>query len=157
MGTELIWNLRERLREHQKQEPERWEGIKDDDVCDVLKNFHKDFGHVNIQRHLNLEKWLRKIVDDKPNKVFREENIHTLTEPLARVFGGSTRYEFSVRGSWYKGVERIDDILIVVEFCARSSIMARKFIRETAVNYLRRVAGEDVVLVQEIPIRGFLW
>lgn len=84
-------------------------------------------------------------------------NIHTLTGPLTRVFGGSTNYEFSDRGSWYKGTERIDDILIVVEFCAKSSIMARKFIRETAVNYLRLVAGEDAVLVQEIPIRGFLW
>ena len=61
-----------------------------------------------------------------------------------------------VRGSWYKGANQIDDLLIVIEFCAKSSLVARKFIETTVVRYLREIAGEDCVLVQEIPIRGYL-
>lgn len=108
-------------------------------------------------RHLNLESWLRSIVDSEVAKALGSPTIHKLTEPLTRVFGGSTRYEFGVRGSWYKtAAERVDDMLITVEFCAQSSIMARQFIEATVVNYLRRIAGEAYVMVQEIPIRGYL-
>ena len=108
-------------------------------------------------RHLNLESWLRSIVDSEVAKALGSPTIHNLTEPLTRVFGGSTRYEFGVRGSWYKtAAERVDDMLITVEFCAQSSIMARQFIEATVVNYLRQIAGEAYVMVQEIPIRGYL-
>lgn len=34
--------------------------------------------------------------------------------------------------------------------------MARQFIEPTVVNYLRKIAGEAYVMVQEIPMRSYL-
>jgi CheY-like chemotaxis protein len=148
--------------DEEREKDNRWKNIPPPDkkISEVLDGFLEALKSSEINRCITLESWLRHIVDMKPGAIINGEgrkDIHSLTEPLARVFGGSTRYEFSVRGSWYKEANRIDDILIVVEFCAKSSIIGRKFIRETAVKYLSKVAGEDVVLVQEIPIKGFLW
>jgi hypothetical protein len=160
-GNYATKQLLEKIKEEIEKD-DRWKNITnfDDSISKILDGFLKALKSSKINSHFTLESWLRNIVDNKPGKILNKEereDIHTLIEPLARVFGGSTRYEFSVRGSWYKGAKRIDDILIVVEFCARSSIIGRKFIRETAVKYLSKVAGEDVVLVQEIPIKGFMW
>jgi hypothetical protein len=80
-----------------------------------------------------------------------------LIKPLTQVFGGATSYELGIRGSWYDSTaQKIDDTVIMVEFCAKSSLMAKEFIEKTVIRYLRQVAGEDVVLLQEIPIRGRL-
>lgn len=126
-------------------------------VASLLDRFWSLLTAEQFARHLNLESWLRSIVDSEVAKALGSPTIHRLTEPLTRVFGGSTRYEFGVRGSWYKtAAERVDDMLIAVEFCAQSSIMARQFIETTVVNYLRKIAGEAYVMVQEIPIRGYL-
>jgi hypothetical protein len=154
--------LTEKINEEKIKDKERWENIDspNESISKISDGFLDALKSSKINRHITLESWLRHIVDKKPGTIFNNgedrEDVHSLIEPLARVFGGSTRYEF-MRGSWYKGDKRIDDILIVVEFCAKSSIIGRKFIRETAVKYLSTVAGEDVVLVQEIPIKGFLW
>ncbi len=156
-GDAIKDRLNDEIKKDKKKEKDRWKNVKDEDIEEILNGFLNAITDNSIRRHLNIEKWLRAIVDDSPNKILNQENIHSLTEPLARVFGGSTRYEFSVRGSWYKDQNRIDDILIVVEFCAKSSILAKRFIRETAVDYLKHIAGEDLVLVQEIPIHGYFW
>jgi CheY-like chemotaxis protein len=80
-----------------------------------------------------------------------------IIKPLTQVFGGVSSYELGIRGSWYDAEsQKIDDTIIVVEFCAKSSLMAKEFIEKTVVRYLKQVAGEDVVLLQEIPIRGRL-
>jgi len=85
-------------------------------------------------------------------------DVTALTRPLSLLFGGSTRYEFSARGSWYKSAgERVDDILIVVEFCAQSSIVARQIIKDLAVRYLGKVAGEEAVMVQEVSTDAHIW
>jgi flagellar assembly factor FliW len=159
LGDDAKKKLLEKINEDRNNDKDRWKYVPDPDqsIQVILDNFLKALKGRGFNEYITLESWLRHIVDNKPSKIFIREDIHSLTGPLARVFGGSTRYEFSVRGSWYKGDKRIDDILIVVEFCAKSSIIGRKFIRETAVKYLSTVAGEDVVLVQEIPIKGFLW
>ena len=86
------------------------------------------------------------------------EDISPLTRPLSRLFGGSTRYEFTARGSWYdEKNKRVDDLLIVVEFAARSSIVARHVVEDLAVHYLSEVAGEDKVMVQEISTNAHFW
>jgi hypothetical protein len=80
-----------------------------------------------------------------------------IIKPLTQVFGGVSSYELGIRGSWYDDKsQKVDDTVIVVEFCAKSSLMAKEFIEETVVRYLKQVAGEEVVLLQEIPIRGRL-
>lgn len=160
LGNKVRKKLMDGINYERKKDAARWKNAAPFDISEILDGFLEAIEDVQIKSHINLESWLRHIVDMKPGTIINGEgrkDIHSLTEPLARVFGGSTRYEFSVRGSWYKEANRIDDILIVVEFCAKSSIIGRKFIRETAVKYLSKVAGEDVVLVQEIPIKGFLW
>ncbi|TYQ30497.1 response regulator [Pseudanabaena sp. UWO310] len=80
-----------------------------------------------------------------------------IIKPLTQVFGGVTCHELGIRGSWYDATaKKIDDTVIMIEFCAKSSLMAKQFIEKTVIRYLRQVAGEDVVLLQEIPIRGRL-
>lgn len=154
--TELEQELKEKITDEINNEPERWENIDLEDVDTIISSFVKQIDDFNIKRHTNLESWLRYMVETNLNEGDRKD-IHTLTEPLARVFGGSTRFELGVRGSWYEGTARIDDIIIVVEFCAKSSILGRKFIRDTAVNYLLGDVGREyAVLVQELPIKGFL-
>ncbi len=150
LGDRLKQDLQEKIREE-------WQGERNDGinaVSSVTDRFIEVILDKSIQEHLTLEAWLRASVDRKVNNKFKD--INTITQPLTKVFGGATRYEFSVRGSWYKGANQIDDLLIVIEFCAKSSLIARKFIETTVVRYLREIAGEDCVLVQEIPIRGYL-
>jgi hypothetical protein len=166
LGDYVKAKLSEKINYEKNNDKDRWKDVPNPDGL-ILDDFLAALRSSEINNHITIERWLRHIVDMKPREISKMEDlkdkledrkdIHSLTEPLARVFGGSTRYEFSVRGSWYKGEKRIDDILIVVEFCAKSSIIGRRFIRETAVKYLSTVAGEDVVLVQEIPIKGFMW
>jgi hypothetical protein len=80
-----------------------------------------------------------------------------IIKPLTQVFGGVSSYELGIRGSWYDAdSKKVDDTIIVVEFCAKSSLMAKEFIEKTVIRYLKEVAGEDMVLLQEIPIRGRL-
>jgi hypothetical protein len=80
-----------------------------------------------------------------------------IIKPLTQVFGGVSSYELGIRGSWYdENSEKVDDTVIVVEFCAKSSLMAKEFIEKTVVSYLKQIVGEDIVLLQEIPIRGRL-
>ncbi|MGD2084549.1 MAG: hypothetical protein PVH61_00045 [Candidatus Aminicenantes bacterium] len=162
LRNDVKTKLSEKIKDEKLKDEKRWENIPtpDESISKILDGFLDALKSSKFIRYITLESWLRHIVDKKPSIIFNgqdRKDIHSLIEPLARVFGGSTRYEFSVRGSWYKGEKRIDDILIVVEFCAKSSIIGRKFIRETAVKYLSKIAGEDVVLVQEIPIKGFMW
>lgn len=170
----LLGDLKEGVIKASKQEGHRWTGIREDaiegEIEKTIKKFIKDVKDVSILRHLSLEAWLRATVDKKVKEKTKSE-MDTFTEPLARVFGGATRYEFSVRGSWYpeksdpdKGnrtdgvrrADRVDDILIVIEFCAKSSIIAREFVEKAIVKYLLELAGESCVLVQEIPVRGYL-
>jgi len=155
----LIKNLLTKVFQEREQDPVRLEGIENTEIEEIILNFTEAIRDESIQQYLSLEAWLRGAIDHKAQEAFQnnQRDIHTLTEPLTKVFGGVTRYEFTVRGAWYDTENKlIDDILIVVEFCARSSIMARKFIEKTVVRYLRTIAKEDCVLVQEIPIRGFL-
>ena len=157
LGTKLAKVLKNAIFQARDKDLNRWKGIEDNQIIDVIFNFTFTIGDELIQRHLNLETWLHYVVDNKTKEIFKSTDIHTLTAPLARVFGGSTRYEFVVRGSWYKSIDqRIDDMLISVEFCAKSSLMAKQFIEETVVKYLGKIAGEDLVFVQEIPFRGYL-
>jgi hypothetical protein len=103
---------------------------------------------------LSIDRWLRAVlnkhISDEPGK-------RSLTESLTHLFGGETRYEFGTRGGWYdsKGTF-VQDAPLIIEFCGRKGIVARKAIEHVVVDYLKSVGGEQEVLFQEIPIRGFL-
>lgn len=147
-------NLKEKIDE-EKIDKNRWRKITDNDINEVINLFQEVIKNdESIQSHLSLEAWLKYAIEHQVNDKL---DVNSITEPLTRVFGGMTRYEFTVCGSWYKGVDqKIDDLLMTIEFCAKSSIIAKKFIEATVVQYLRKIAKEDCVLVQEIPIRGYL-
>lgn len=150
--------LKEKIDE-ERIDKDRWIGIKeteiDAQITQVIQHFKIAINNdPSIQSHLTLEAWLKYAIEHQINDKL---DVNSITEPLTRVFGGMTRYEFTVCGSWYKGVDqKIDDLLMTIEFCAKSSIIAKKFIEATIVQYLRQIAKEDCVLVQEIPIRGYL-
>ncbi len=99
-----------------------------------------------IASYLTIERWLRAVLDE-----------HSSTKSLAYLFGGETRYEFGIRGGWYdsKGTF-VQDAPLVIEFCGRKAILAREAIERDVVQHLKSLGGEQEVLFQEIPIRGFL-
>jgi hypothetical protein len=170
-ANQLSAKLCDKVAQQIKAEPTRWGGSDQErdalaksweiDVRKAVGQLAASLDDAEVKKHLTLEQWLRAVVDEKGAAEAGRlgmQNIHTLTEALTRLFGGSTRYEFSVHGSWYKEAERrVDDLLIVVEFCARSSIVPRRFIETEVVDYLKRVAGEECVLVNEIPIRAHFY
>jgi hypothetical protein len=172
----LANDLRRQIRRDENKNADEWSGMEKQTVDDIIDYFAKDAIYdASIQRHVTLENWMRRMVDREARRVYEEEvngpdagereegqdgfeDISPLTRPLTRLFGGSTRYEFTARGSWYDSAnERVDDILIVVEFAARSSIVARHVVKDLAVHYLSKVAGEDEVMVQEIAADAHFW
>jgi hypothetical protein len=154
--------LEEMLESEPARNPDRWTvagygAVPMTLVVQALPKIRAALLSSAIRRHRSFEVWLRKVIEEKARTTYGTIGIHPLTEPLTRVFGGATRYEFGAHGSWYKNIEqRVDDMLIVIEFCAKSSILAKRFIETTVVDYLVKVAGEYCVMVQEIPIRGYL-
>jgi CheY-like chemotaxis protein len=161
-SEEDMARLKEKLESEPTINPDRWTTAGDGAVpktlvIEVLPIIRAALLSKAINGHRSFEVWLRKVVEEKARSAYGTIGIHPLTEPLTRVFGGATRYEFGAHGSWYKNIEqRVDDMLIVIEFCAKSSILAKRFIETTVVDYLVKVAGEYCVMVQEIPIRGYL-
>lgn len=170
-SAELAGSLRSQVRRDQRQNTDDWSHVDQETIDEVLDCFAASgIRHPSIRKHVTLENWMRKMVDRRAREAYdhpeAEEragggkmgDVTTLTRPLSLLFGGSTRYEFSARGSWYKSTkERVDDILIVVEFCARSSIVARQIIKDLAVHYLSKVAGEEAVMVQEVSTDARIW
>jgi hypothetical protein len=170
-SAELASALRSQVRRDQRQNKDHWSHVDERTINDVLDYFAaKGIRHPSVKKHVTLENWMRKFVDRRAREKYdyadsgSEEvgremaDVTALTQPLSLLFGGSTRYEFSARGSWYKSAtERVDDILIVVEFCAQSSIVARQVIKDLAVRYLGKVAGEEAVMVQEVSTDAHIW
>ena len=103
-----------------------------------------------VTSYLTIERWLRAVLDEHISR-------RSSTESLAYLFGGETRYEFGIRGGWYdsKGTY-VQDAPLVIEFCGRKAILAREAIERDVVYHLKSLGGEQEVLFQEIPIRGFL-
>lgn len=130
-----------------------------DMVCRLVDVLRDADGPLN--RFLTVERWLRYVLDSGQPRTDHDadqaELDQSLTAPLRKLFGGETRYEFGVRGGWYDPKGRyIPDVPLVFEFCAKRGIVARKAIREVIVRYLREKGGEQVVLVEETPISGYL-
>jgi hypothetical protein len=103
-----------------------------------------------VTSYLTIERWLRAVLDEHISR-------RSSTESLAYLFGGETRYEFGTRGGWHdsKGTF-VQDAPLVIEFCGRKAILAREAIERDVVYHLKSMGGEQEVLFQEIPIRGFL-
>ncbi len=103
-----------------------------------------------VTSYLTIERWLRAVLDEHMSR-------RSSTESLAYLFGGETRYEFGIRGGWYDSKETfVQDAPLVIEFCRRKAILAREAIERDVVHHLKSLGGEQEVLFQEIPIRGFL-
>ena len=103
-----------------------------------------------VTSYLTIERWLRAVLDEHISR-------RSSTESLAYLFGGETRYEFGIRGGWYDSKETfVQDAPLVIEFCRRKAILAREAIERDVVHHLKSLGGEQEVLFQEIPIRGFL-
>ena len=150
--------LEEYIQQARQEDEDRWKHTAEEAIQTAVAASVDFIQHELVNHHAALEAWLRKAVDEKARQKTegQSEGFDEYLKPLVRVFGGSTRYEFTVNGSWYsKEGQRIDDLLVVIEFGAKSSLAARAFIETTVVKYLSRIAGEQVVMVQEIPIRGY--
>ncbi len=84
-------------------------------------------------------------------------SLRHLTVELNSLFGGESRIEFASRGGWYDASSvLVEDCSLLVEFCGRRSSLAREAIKSTIGEYLKQVGMEDVVLVAEEPLSGFL-
>ena len=134
--------------------------------CDA-KTLVDDFiSFTKISSHLSslfptIESWMREALNSKADLVPGQKRVMTLdqlTGTLTRTFGGETRHEFVSRGGWYDDSgQLIQDIPLVLEFCAKKGVVAREAVKATIAAYLTQMGGEDVVLMTEEPIQGFLW
>ena len=135
--------LSKKLDSERKRHMQRWKAVQigsEELVGQFLIILNK------LASYLTIERWLRAVFDE-----------HSSTKFLAYLFGGETRYEFGTRGGWYdsKGTF-VQDTPLVIEFCGRKAILAREAIERDVVHHLKSIGGEQEVLFQEIPIRGFL-
>ena len=153
----LETELSERLSNERARPMQRWKVVTDKiSSNDLVQEFLRYLCQPEnkVASCLSIERWLRAVlnkhISDEPGK-------RSLTESLAHLFGGETRYEFGTRGGWYdsKGTF-VRDAPLIIEFCGRKGIVARKAIEDVVVDYLKSVGREQEVLFQEIPIRGFL-
>lgn len=136
-----------------------------EDFKKALKNLPKDSDDSNrprryIRDYLTIERWLRQVLDSGPGGEGQTEKASAeepLTGPLRKLFGGETRYEFGARGGWYDEHGRyIRDVPLVFEFGAKRGIVGHDAIRASIVKHLCNLGGEDVVLVEEIAIAGYM-
>ena len=149
--------LSEQLDKERKKHKRRWETIPNEISSDELVKKFLSYllqpGN-KVASYLTIERWLRAVLDRHISKV---PGRRSLTEPLAHLFGGETRYEFGTRGGWYDSRGTfVQDAPLIIEFCGRKGIVAREAIEDVVVDYLKSVGGEQEVLFQEVPIRGFL-
>jgi hypothetical protein len=81
----------------------------------------------------------------------------SFSKDLALLFGGQTKFRFEARGGWYDDNGKyVEDVPLVIEFCGKKGVIAREAIRKCIVDYLKIEGGEEMVLFQEIPLRGYL-
>jgi hypothetical protein len=149
--------LSEQLDKERKKHKRRWETIPNEISSDELVKKFLSYllqpGN-KVASYLTIERWLRSVLDRHISKV---PGRRSLTEPLTHLFGGETRYEFGTRGGWYDSRGTfVQDAPLIIEFCGRKGIVAREAIEDVVVDYLKSVGGEQEVLFQEVPIRGFL-
>ena len=145
----LCIELSEQLDNERKKHKQRWKTIpaeiSSNELVKEFLSYLLQPGN-KVASYLTIERWLRAVLDE-----------HSSTKSLAYLFGGETRYEFGTRGGWYdsKGTF-VQDVPLVIEFCGRKAILAREAIKKDIINTLKSLGGEQEVLFQEIPIRGFL-
>jgi hypothetical protein len=141
--------LSEQLDNERKKHKQRWKTIpaeiSSNELVKEFLSYLLQPGN-KVASYLTIERWLRAVIDE-----------HSSTKSLTYLFGGETRYEFGTRGGWYdsKGTF-VQDVPLVIEFCGRKAILAREAIKKDIINTLKSLGGEQEVLFQEIPIRGFL-
>ena len=106
-----------------------------------------------------IESWLRTVLNGEQvvERATLSMSLRHLTVELNSLFGGESRIEFASRGGWYDASSvLVEDSSLLVEFCGRRSSLAREAIKSTIGEYLKQVGMEDVVLVTEEPLSGFL-
>ena len=153
----LELQLSEKLDNERKRNEHRWRilpnEVSSNEIVQKFLSCLIEPGN-RIVAHLTIERWLRAVLD---KHISDEPGQRSLTEFLTRLFGGETRYEFTTRGGWYDSSGNfVQDVSIVIEFCGRRGIVAREAIERVVVNSLKSEGGEQAVLFQEIPLRGFL-
>lgn len=145
--------LSEQLDNERKNHKQRWKTIpakiSSNELVKEFLSYLLQPGN-KVTSYLTIERWLRAVLDEHISQ-------RSSTKSLAYLFGGETRYEFGTRGGWHdsKGTF-VQDAPLVIEFCGRKAILAREAIERDVVHHLKSVGGEQEVLFQEIPIRGFL-
>ncbi len=144
-----------RFKEEIKNNGNRWNRhnvIPDD----VISNFCSDCKKAGspINEVTSIEVWLKHVIDTEPNeKGYRK----SFEEYLVKLFGGETQLSFGSAGRWFnnKG-ECVTDVSLILEFCAKRGILARDAINKIIVEHLTQYGYEEMVLIQEIPIRGYI-
>ena len=145
--------LSEQLDNERKNHKQRWKTIpakiSSNELVKEFLSYLLQPGN-KVTFYLTIERWLRAVLDEHISR-------RSSTESLAYLFGGETRYEFGIRGGWHDSRGTfVRDAPLVIEFCGRKAILAREAIERDVVYHLKSLGGEQKVLFQEIPIRGFL-
>ena len=144
-----------RLKEEIKNNAQRWEEHRVN-AAEVVANFCADCEKSEslIQTLPSIETWLRKVIDLSPDTPGAKESFE---DDLVSLFGGKTRLSFGSAGGWFSGTgEYVSDMSLIIEFCAKKGILARAAIEKVVVGHLTEQGLEEMVLIQEIPVRGYM-
>ena len=151
-------NLREevatRLQDEIDRNEKRWKmlGVTANDVLDAFLDSVNEAGPIMGLR--SLESWLMRVVDTSTGGVRTRSSFE---DDLVKLFGGETRLSIGAKGGWFDdGGAYVTDVPLIIEFCAKRGIIAREAIEKVVVEYLTKDGCEARVLIQEIPIRGYM-
>lgn len=154
-------SLAVRLIEEIRNNPKRWCSLCDNDEAAIT-----DFSNrvlVAFKRSVedcdelpgiwSIERWLIDVIE-KPEG---SEERASFEDYLVNLFGGETRLSIGAKGGWFNEDNHfVTDSPLIIEFCAKRGIIARSAIERIVVQFLTQEGCEAMVLIQEIPIRGYM-
>ncbi len=102
-----------------------------------------------------VEQWVRHVLDSDETG---QQQRASFADDLVRLFGGETKFSFGSKGGWFApSGEYVEDVPLIIEFCAKRGIIATEAIKKIVVDYLIRKGSEEAVLIQAIPIEGRIY
>lgn len=154
-------SLAERLRKEITNNPKRWSPLCEKEeiaIIDfsngVLAAFKKSIENSDVFAGFwSIEQWLMDVIE-KPEDSAKRSSFE---DYLVNLFGGETRLSIGAKGGWFNEENQfVTDSPLIIEFCAKRGIIARSAIEGIVVEFLTQEGCEAMVLIQEIPIRGYM-
>jgi hypothetical protein len=147
-------DVTERLQDEIDRNQKRWKGLGVT-AEDVINMFLESANKSNcLIQCRSIELWLMYVIERSPGEMNARKSFE---DDLVKLFGGETRLSIGAKGGWFDGAGAfVTDVPLIIEFCAKQGLIARKAIKKIVAQYLTQEGCEEMVLIQEIPIKGYM-